>query len=272
MDAEVAIYRAGRWEMSSPEDLLQSINGDPTWENMLFIHGNRTDLNWANLRGVETYESIVTWPESCQTAQPPVGPVRWIIWAWPSDPVHGPRADLAIKRSRAVAQGPYLRQFMSSITVDSLGVVAYSLGAQALVSALCTEEERVAPAETDERRPLPKLRVVMLAGAIPVRWMQSAEADDCFRRYLDNLTLINNPRDRALKIYLQFTGLHPIGTHRCQLDTSIAAETYLLHGNQLDNHFLSHYLEHAQTRQIIRARLFAAESTNATTSPLPAKD
>jgi len=254
-DVDVAMYQAGCWMMSSPAQIVEAINADQTRDNILFIHGNRTDLDWANLRGVETYESLVLQSEAEVVACPTHGPVRWIIWAWPSDPVHGPRADLAIKRRRAIGQGRYLREFIQLLRVDSLGVVAYSLGAQALVSALCAPEE-TAPQGSHLAPPLsPKLRVVMLAGAVPLTWMQSVEADECFQRHLTNLTLINNTRDRALAVYRKFTGVPPIGSHGYQLQTSVPAETFLLTGNQLDNHFLSHYLEHPQTRQIIRSRL-----------------
>lgn len=255
--AEVARWADCRWHPTSSEQLLQDMNTDPHRLNLLFIHGNRTDLQWANLRGVETYERIVSGPEIQGCVPETAPPIRWIIWAWNSDPLHGPRVDLAVKKQRAIDQGTYLAEFFQGIEQSSIGVFAYSLGAQALASSLAVRQvENTANVEAESLVCAgPKLDVVMVAGAVPTCWFNSMDAQTCLPACVNRLTLINNPADRALLVYQRFTNQHPIGLRGRQLDSIIPSETYLISGNSLDNHYLSHYMEHAETRRLIRQGL-----------------
>ncbi len=255
--AKVALWADGCWQPSSSAQLLQEINTDQIRLNLLFLHGNRTDLQWANLRGVETYERIILSPENeCHSAEV-APPIRWIIWAWNSDPINGPRLDLAIKKQRAIDQGSYLAEFFQAVEQPSMGVFAYSLGAQALTSALRVHQtESVAPAAP----PAlvcggPQLDVVMVAAAVPTCWFQTEDAEMSLPACVARLTLINNAEDRALKVYQRFTQQHPIGLNNRQIAPGIRSETYLVTGNSLDNHYLSRYLEHPQTRLLIRQGL-----------------
>jgi hypothetical protein len=254
LHAEVSQLVDGVWCPSSVDVFLSNINGDAERLNLLFIHGNRTDLQWANLRGVETYESIVSGPENRNCSLDAAPPIRWIIWAWNSDPLHGPRVDLAVKKQRAIDQGSYLREFFQAVEQPNLGVFAYSLGAQALTSSLSVRPAAGLAGEEsrNSRCHGPRLDVVMVAGAVPTCWFNTSEAADCLPACVERLTLINNPADRALQIYRRFTHQNPIGLHNKQLGTSVQTETYLVTGNTLDNHYLSRYLEHNNTRHIIR--------------------
>lgn len=255
--AEVARWAEGCWFSSSSEQLLQSINADQSRLNLLFIHGNRTDLQWANLRGVETYEKIVSGPEVQPCVAEPAAPIRWIIWAWNSDPIPGPRMDLSIKKQRAIDQGTYLAEFFHGVEQPSMSVFAYSLGGQVLATSLgvrmATNVDN--KESTDLTCRGPQLDVVMVAAAVPTCWFNTADAEICLPACVNRLMLINNPEDRALKVYHRLTHQPPIGLHDKQICTSIHSETYLVDGNSLDNHYLSRYMEHTGTRLLIRQGL-----------------
>lgn len=265
--AEVAQRIDGQWFPSTAETLLQVINNDRERWNLLFIHGNRTDLQWANLRGEETYEALISSAESQQCSTNPAPPVRWIIWAWNSDPLHIPRVDLTVKKQRAIDQGTYLAEFFQSVEQPAMGVFAYSLGAQALASSFASRHpiEKVHPADPSPDNldaatlPIecsgPVLDVVMVAGAVPTCWFNTADAQTCLPLCVNRLMLINNANDRALHIYERITRQQPIGLQPTQLNANVATETYLVTGNSLDNHFLACYLAQAGTRQLIRQGL-----------------
>lgn len=258
-DATVARWCDGVWVGESFEQLVVTINGDATRHNLLFIHGNRTDFHWASLRGMETYQSLIWHPEAtgCVTEAPPV---RWIIWAWNSDPIPGPRQDLAIKKERAIDQGSYLAEFFHRLQCSQLGVITYSLGAQALASGLCDWQAMLDPQTVSELTcPGPKMRVVMIAGALPTQWLDSTTGKRCLTACLEHLTLLNNPADRVLEVYQKFTRQQPIGLRQTQLTCCVPSNTYLLNDCTLTNHFLSHYLELAGTRVLIRRSLLPAD-------------
>jgi len=422
------------WDSAPLDHLIDRINLDPVRENVIFIHGNRTNLQWATLRGTETYESVMNVHAgaiSCLADTLP--PVRWIIWAWPSDIIHGPKRDLEIKRQRAIDEGQILAAFLQRIEQPNLGVIAYSLGAQALVSALCSSQGmdnaavyfqdisqnaltrsesidaldemstpdsllteadlldqasdtlgptgtlahqnsqgqsnhtdtttpeteiylheidkrfpqvmssgRVANIATElatqvvsdsalknsrkeklsletlqnqqplqpsrdldallvgdriPRRPIakianssktgvatpgtdstrppttidqpmlsshcpgPKLRVVMLAAAVPANWFDSMAGQDCVRRCLSNLTLINNPDDRALDVYRKLTGLPALGTQDISIASIVPTILFTVRNNRIDNHIITEYLADSGTRTKIREGLFEVPSS-----------
>ncbi len=267
--ATVARWQDGVWLGETLDHLLRSINDDATRHNLLFIHGNRTDFHWASLRGMETYQSLIWHPEArvCAATAPPV---RWIIWAWNSDPIPGPRQDLAIKKQRAIDQGTYLAEFFHQLRCSQLGVITYSLGAQALASGLCDWQamlERPTPGEM--ACPGPKMRVVMIAGALPTQWLDSDSGKQCLTACLEHLTLLNNPHDRVLDVYQKFTRQQPIGLRQTQLTCCVPSSTYLLNDCTLTNHFLSHYLELPGTRVLIRDSLLPAVQPVPEPVPVP---
>lgn len=275
--ATVARWQDGVWMGESFEQLVLTINGDATRHNLLFIHGNRTDFHWASLRGMETYQSLIWHPEAngCAAEAPPV---RWIIWAWNSDPIPGPRQDLASKKQRAIDQGSYLAELFHRLQCSQLGVITYSLGAQALASGLCDWQAMLDPQTVSAMTcPGPKMRVVMIAGALPTQWLDSATGKRCLTACLDHLTLLNNPADRVLDVYQKFTRQQPIGLRQTQLTCCVPSSTYLLNDCTLTNHFLSHYLELAGTRVLIRQSLLPVDPplpqpvspSTSTATPLP---
>lgn len=390
LDASTTVYqKVGQQYLPNvASHLIDRINQDTIRENVVFIHGNRTDFRWARLRGTQTYEAILD-VNRCQDSLAFSGslpPVRWIIWSWPSDKIKGPARDLAIKRQRAFKEGRLLAMFLQQVQQKEIGVLAYSLGAQALVSALCcwesvgqvcsdptqiqsgdlnlgsdaepfaidnaeslaeleitpadltlefetadlesetvidvqesqsvmqntqvvgfqhdniaatapveltldTVEEMesvlnrvtestddlagdLAPdlaAESVELSPLaiplvdcedcngPKLRIVMVAAAVPVDWFHSQLGRNCMKRCTASLTLINNPRDRVLEVYRKLTHLGPLGTQASYSESLFPTIVHLVRNNALNNHVLTEYFAGESTREQIRGALFPCQ-------------
>jgi len=148
-----------------------------------------------------------------------------------------------------------LADFLGQLQCPRLGVITYSLGAQALLSALNCDPPAAADAAItdDSGHPGPPLRVVMLGAAVPACWFRSLEGQACIKKQFEQLTLINNPHDRVLEAYRRFTGQQPLGIQATQVESDVPSEVYLLSDRSLNNHFLSQYLLHSQTRLLIRA-------------------
>lgn len=323
LDLGASVYERidGQYCNRSASELLERINQDDVRQNVVFIHGNRTDVRWARLRGTETYETImdVTQANCPTTCSYPLPPVRWIIWSWPTDIIRGPKRDLTIKSQRACGEGQLLAQFLQQVKRPQIGVLAYSLGAQALVSALCcwkpiqTQEEQgrlpqpllltpphleavLEPGETvdpsvletetviDTAEPVrvmelaeehaaelavrhetnctasacygPRLRLVLVAAAVPSDWFHSQLGRDCMQNCAETLTLINNPRDRVLDVYRKITHRGPLGVETGFLQQSFPTMVHLVQNNALNNHILTEYFSGESTRQRIRSSLF----------------
>lgn len=323
---------------SGSRQLIQRINEDSVRENIVFIHGNRTDYRWARLRGTQAYETIMNIGPDCgqYECDYPLPPVRWIIWSWPTDTLRGPRRDLEVKRARAYGEGQLLASFLKEIRQPEIGVVAYSLGAQALVSALCcwqqvteatdspvvgapgeittvlrdadpptvaqpisnapswdnsgewstetvidvqlsqqvmeqieratvlSEGEPGVNAGTEARSDChtthrcfgPRLRIVMVAAAVPADWFRSRLGHACIRDCAASLTLINNPQDRVLNIYRKITRMGPLGSELGLAINPVPTITHLVRQNSLNNHVLTEYFSGESTRRQIRESLF----------------
>ncbi len=97
---------------------------------VVFVHGYQTDLNDAQLRGLQVYRNI--FQNACRC-----GSIRFVIWAWKSEKeLCRPIQDFTMKSRRADQLGDVFALNLNLVGNQPLIVVCYSLGTQVVVSGL----------------------------------------------------------------------------------------------------------------------------------------
>lgn len=184
----------GRWTRSDTVALL----GAPERPLVVFIHGNRYSIGDARQQGVRLARQLA----SCCSA---AGPVRTVIFSWPSEQQGILLKDGRAKYERAHADAHYLAWLLGQLEpTRPVAVVGYSFGALISLGALddLVAAERSGrgdvqpwmhrPAPTNFVFIAPAVRCDALAPRGPYR-----DAVAC----IDRLTLVINSRDDALRFF-----------------------------------------------------------------------
>ena len=177
-----------------PVSLVESGNFVSTW---VFVHGNQIPPHEAVKRGVALYRRI----RACYEDH---GPIRFVIWSWPSERTTNRLRDAHIKRCRTNVESFFLGSYVAAIAADTpVRFVGYSFGARIVGGAL----HLASGGHLDGHRlrnhvtPITPYRVALLAAAIEsdgfVGWGRYRHA----LQHADHLLLMNNSRDRALRFF-----------------------------------------------------------------------
>ncbi len=194
-DLEFTRYVGKQWVASSIDEFLTT--GDAAQPTLFYVHGNRVDCEDVKDRGMQAYHGLL----DCSCA----GPLRFVIWSWPSEKVHGQIQDVRAKAVRTDREAHYMAWLLGQMPPDTrTGLVGYSYGARVVTGALhvlgggrlagCT-----LPAAY--QRGGGAYNVVLMAAALHNYWLQP---DSCHGRALDQVShLLNqyNPCDAVLKRY-----------------------------------------------------------------------
>ena len=195
--ASVAVERRtepGHWQRSEVAELLAAVDRPL----VVFIHGNRYSSGDARQQGVQLARQM-------SARCPATGPVRTVIFSWPSEQQGLLLKDGRAKYDRAHADAHYLAWLLGQVEpTRPVAVVGYSFGALISLGALddLVAAERNGrgdiqpwthrPARTHFVFVAPAVRCDALAPRGPYR-----EAIDCLNRF----TLVINSRDDALKFF-----------------------------------------------------------------------
>lgn len=207
-------YQCGAgWIASSQDEFLAT--DDPTTTTVVFVHGNRIDTQEARELGLTTYRRVAY--SNC-------GPnVRFVIWSWPSDPVHGTLVhDAEVKMARTDAEAYYLASALNRISGDvPLSLMGFSFGGRIAAGALhllgggtvlgrsiesCSGsplQERTAPS-----------RAMLIAAAMDCDWLMPGRRYGNAIGQVDRLYVTCNSQDMVLKHYPRVTnrrGVDAIG-------------------------------------------------------------
>ncbi len=188
----------GRWQRSSLADLLGPDEHGMAKPLVIFIHGNRYD-------GADAKQQGLLLARHCAAACPSTGPLRTVIYSWPSDKDGILLRDGRNKYDRAYSEGRYMAWLLGQIDPSRpVGIVGYSFGAlitaEALDDLLDAEATgrsdlqpwRHRPGQTNLMLIAPALRCDAFAPRGPYR-----HTLDC----VDRMSLIINPRDKALEFF-----------------------------------------------------------------------
>jgi hypothetical protein len=165
---------------------------------VIYVHGNRVEPGEDRSRGMMVYHSLVAHGK-------PSAPIRYIIWSWPATPIPGPLKDMHVKAARTRPAGWQLAWFLDQLPAEApLTLVGYSYGARVISGSLhllgggklngLELTERFHP----ERGPM---RVAMIAAAFDADWIQPGRYHERALSQVDELVLITNHRDPAMRLY-----------------------------------------------------------------------
>jgi hypothetical protein len=180
----------GRFVDATGTEFLETLN--PQQTTCFFVHGNRLSAGDARRIGIDFARRLGYGSQ----------PFRFVIWSWPSDRVLGPIRDARIKASRADVEGYYLASVLAQLppTAD-VSLVGWSFGARAITGGLhLLGGGRFAGNAIDRvGEPAVRPRVVLMAAAVPRGWLLPQGANGLAPLQVEQMTLLFNPRDPALK-------------------------------------------------------------------------
>lgn len=196
-DLDLYRYTPGAgWSSSSmPAFLAEDSPAVPT---VFFVHGNRYTAEDALQTGETLYHSL-----ACSAEEQ--GPVRFVIWSWPSGEIDGHQIkDLRTKALRAEWQGIQLAQFVDKINPNvRVALLGHSYGSRLISSSLhvmgggeIAGHALDAPIKRNE-----PLRVVFMAAAMGNQWILPGERHGQAMNAADEVLVVANSRDRVLKWY-----------------------------------------------------------------------
>lgn len=185
-----------------PVSLLESDGYEATW---IFVHGNQIPPNEAVKRGVAVYRRV-------RACSPQSGPIRFVIWSWPSERKTNRIKDAKLKQYRTEVEGFLLGSYLAAIAEESpVRLIGYSFGARIVGSAL-----HLASGGAIEgcglggaTIPVVPYRIVLLAAAM------ESDGFECDGRYCHGLDhaeymlLMNNSRDLAIRYFWLLSGSKP---------------------------------------------------------------
>ncbi len=120
----------GQWLNASTFELSDAHATDQQKTTVVYVHGNRTDDQYARSRGLQFYENVFN-------GQARSGPVRFVIFAWKSERERiRPTADFNVKLDRAVELGPAFASFLAQFHDRRIVLTGFSLGGQVILSSL----------------------------------------------------------------------------------------------------------------------------------------
>ena len=104
-------------------------------ETWVFVHGNQITAEMAIERGTRVYRSIRA--RRCKRGLCRNGPIRFVIYSWPTKRNTIRLIDAAIKTKRTNAESFYFGDFLSAIAGNGpLNIVGYSFGARVTCGGL----------------------------------------------------------------------------------------------------------------------------------------
>jgi hypothetical protein len=164
---------------------------------VVYVHGNRMDLNSNLTRGMWIYRDI----KRCRDQ----GAVDWVLWSWPAAKEGLWLKDFREKAERTDGQGLYLawflrRQVQASIPTSMIG---FSYGARVVTGSLHALAggklgSRCLPGEVITGAPI---NAGLIAPAIASNWLCERGYHGMTTKNLQELVLLYNGRDAVLKRY-----------------------------------------------------------------------
>lgn len=180
------------WTETSLDDYFAS--GDPAQLTMIYVPGNRVDWNDAIERGSYVRDGVL----GCS----PIEPIRFVIWSWPSDQIHGQLRDVRVKASRTNGEAHYLAWFLSRCDAGTpISILGYSFGARVTTGALHVLGGGELAGQLLPHPQPRRTRVALLAAAVHNYWLQPGACHEHALSQMDRLLIQYNSCDPLLKRY-----------------------------------------------------------------------
>ena len=177
-----------------PVNLMESGGFAETW---VFVHGNQIPPNVAIERGTKIYRRL-------RSQAPYRGPIRFIIWSWPSERSTCLVTDARIKSNRTDAESFYLASFLAATANHGpVSLIGYSFGARIISAALHLTEGGTLRGYylPNRQRPAERFRLVFIAAAVENNGLVRGGRYERALNHVDELLLLNNSKDKALRFF-----------------------------------------------------------------------
>jgi hypothetical protein len=202
----------GSWATSSIAEFIAA--DDAALPTCFVIHGNQTDAGLAKAQGMRAYRALTA-------SLPAEQPLRFVIWSWPSDRIHGILKDVRIKAARTTAEGIYLGWTLHQLNPQTpVSLVGFSFGARIATGGLhVLAGGSLNGYSLPPTLPLPPgegrgegngnaafpsrvpFRAILVAPALHNYWLADGQYHGRALEIVDDLLLVKNSCDSALKRY-----------------------------------------------------------------------
>lgn len=245
-DLPVSRWVNGKFQPQSLAELLDQVATTPQTRNIVYIHGNFTDLGWSIRRGLQFYNG-------CFAKAPNRSPIRFIIWSWRSERETLLGRDYQIKSQRAVAEGCRLNSLVDRLGPTRPIVIGYSLGAQATLSAL---------SQTGSPASQPWV-VALIAAALDPHFCGTLKNNAQISERFSHLVVFTNHVDPALNCSLRITRraiANPNPPSQYSIVPNLkskhpSVQQYEVSHEVGHHHSISYYIEAPTVSQQVRALL-----------------
>ncbi len=177
-----------------PVSLIEPNRYVSTW---IFVHGNQIPAEEATKRGVAVYRRL-------RARSVNNGPIRFVIWSWPSERNANRIVDARRKEHRTNVESFYLGSYIAAVAAQGpMKFVGYSFGTRIVggglhLSAGGSLDGHCLP---NMAQPAEPHRIAFLAAAIESDGFKSGGRYSRAMDHANFLLLHNNSRDQALRFY-----------------------------------------------------------------------
>jgi hypothetical protein len=177
---------------------------------IVYIHGNRVDCGYSKSHGLAMYRSLAARKQGD-------GPIRFVIWSWPSSQIRGQVRDYQVKAARTKQVGWQLAWTIDQLPAETpMAVIGYSYGARVATGALhLLAGGRLGSLELAQRNHTqrPPMRAAFVAAALDANWIRPGGYHGRALEQVDELLLVNNHLDPAMRFYhlAMESGARPLG-------------------------------------------------------------
>ncbi|MEX2141813.1 MAG: hypothetical protein WD894_21285 [Pirellulales bacterium] len=185
----------GSWAPASISEFIAA--DDPAIPTCFVMHGNQVDTALAVAQGMRAYQALTASLPADQS-------LRFVIWSWPSDRIHGILKDVRIKAVRTTTEGQYLAWTLHQLNPQTpVSVVGFSYGARIATGALhvlaggSLNGFSLPPSQS----PRAPMRAVLVAPGLHNHWLAEGHYHGRALEIVDEMLLIKNSCDSALRRY-----------------------------------------------------------------------
>ena len=165
---------------------------------LVYVHGNRVARGEDRMRGLNVYQTLAARASGR-------GPIRMIIWSWPSEQIRGPVRDYKVKAARTRPAGWQLAWYLTQIHAQApTTVMGYSYGARVATAALHIlggGDLGGLRLPRTVQQPHRRFDVALIAAAVDASWIRPGGPNGRALARVNNLLLINNRLDPAMRFY-----------------------------------------------------------------------
>jgi len=163
---------------------------DQQRSSVIYVHGNRTDDQFARSRGLQFYENVFN-------GESQSGPVRFVIFAWRSERERiRPTSDFNVKLNRSVELGPTFASFLDQFQDRRMVLSGFSLGGQVVLSGLSQLQP---PIEDVAEHKTGSFRVALITPVLKAEDAMNSVASLPHNPAIAKTVVFVNQKDNALR-------------------------------------------------------------------------